>query len=179
MRMTSVVVSGLVVASSVCSAQESDYNLGVDAYHKKHYAEAAAQWKKAVARGDVDAMNNLAYLLYNGYGVPKDLDAAVNLWRTASFAGMSEAQWHLGNAYEAGVGVPQSLSKAYAWYRCSMESASSKVRSKQSGVEIEGEILKDASDSLNRLVGKLDSSELAHGQALAAEYIARYGRPVP
>ena len=39
---------------------------------------AAAQWKKSVARGDVDAMNNLGSLLYYGYGVTKDLDAAID-----------------------------------------------------------------------------------------------------
>jgi TPR repeat protein len=127
-RSTLVVMSCLLIASPVCIGAESDYNLGVQAYRVRDYPEAAAQWKKSVARGNVDAMNNIGYLLYYGYGVTKDLDAAIDRWRAASFAGHSEAQWHLGNAYEAGSGVQKDLTKAFAWYRCSEESASTKVR---------------------------------------------------
>ena len=68
-RSTLAVVSGLLIASPVCIGTESDYNLGVQAYRTRNYPEAAAQWKKTVARGNVDAMNNLGYLLYYGYGV--------------------------------------------------------------------------------------------------------------
>jgi TPR repeat protein len=178
MRLTPFVMSCLLAVSSVSVGGESDYNLGVDAYRNKNYSEAASQWKKSVARGDVDAMNNLGFLLYYGYGVTKDLDAAIALWRAASFAGNSEAQWHLGNAYETGVGVQRDPVKAYAWYRCSVESASTKVRSKQS-FEVETGILKDSRDSLQQLGEKLSALELANGQALADEYIARYAKHAP
>jgi hypothetical protein len=168
----------LLVASSLCVGEESDYNLGVQAYQKKDYSEAAAQWQKSVVRGNVDAMNNLAFLLYYGYGITKDPDAAIGLWRAASFAGNSESQWHLGRAYETGVGVQRDPVKAYAWYRCSEESALIKVRSKKD-VEIEADILKDARDSLQQLNEKISASELASGQAFASEFIARYGKPAP
>lgn len=178
-RSTLVVVSCLLIASPVCIGAESDYNLGVQAYRTRNYPEAAAQWKKTVARGNVDAMNDLGYLLYYGYGVTKDLDAAIDLWRAVSFAGHSEAQWHLANAYEIGVGVEKDLTKAFAWYRCSEESASTKVRRKVEGFELEADILKDAADSVRQLRERLSASELARGEALANEYIARYGKPAP
>ena len=178
MRLTLVVMSCLLLASSLCVGEESDYNLGVQAYQKKDYSEAAAQWKKSVVRGNVDAMNNLAFLLYYGYGVTKDLDAAIELWRAASFAGNSEAQWHLGRAYETGVGVKRDPVKAFALYSCSEVSASIKVRGKKD-VEVEAGILKDARDSLQQLNEKLSASELASGQAFATEYIARYAKPAP
>jgi hypothetical protein len=180
MRLTRVIVSAILLSASAFGvAEESDYNLGVSAYQSKNYPQAAARWKESVARGNVDAMNNLGFLLYNGYGIAKDIDAAIELWRTASYAGQSEAQWHLGIAYHTGVGVPQDAARAYAWIRCSMESASHRVRSKQEDAAVEADILKDATDSLSQLLGKLSASELARGQALANEYIARYGKPAP
>ena len=105
--------------------------------------------------------------------------SAIDLWRAASFAGHSEAQWHLGNAYEAGSGVQKDLTKAFAWYRCSEESASTKVRRKVEGFELEADILNDAGDSVRQLRERLSASELARGEALANEYIARYGKPPP
>lgn len=179
LRLTLLMLSALLAASSPGRAEESDYNLGVSAYQKKDYAQAAARWKASVARGNVDAMNNLAFLLYSGYGVTKDIDAAIELWRTASYAGHSEAQWHLGLAYERGVGVQQDAVKAYAWYRCSMESASGKVRGKQKDAAVEADILKDSTDSLNQLTANLSAPDLLRGQTLAGEYIARYGKPPP
>jgi hypothetical protein len=124
-------------------------------------------------------MNNLGYLLYNGYGVGKDTDRAIKLWRVASEAGESESQWHLSNAYETGVGVERSLSKAYAWYQCAIETASinSTAANKDHGTE--AEILKDAKGSLDKMKDGLSASDLEMGRMLAAEYIARYGKASP
>ena len=36
------VLSGALIASTACLAEDSEYNLGVGAYKKKDYAEAAA-----------------------------------------------------------------------------------------------------------------------------------------
>lgn len=178
MRLAALVLSGALIASTTI-AGESDYNLGVNAYKKKDYAEAAAQWKKSVARGNADAMNNLGFLLYYGYGVTKDLEAAIGLWRAASFAGTSEAQWHLGNAYQTGVGVEKDAAKAYAWYRCAIETASTKIRSKAADSEGEADILEDAQESLQQLSETITAADRARGEALANAYIARYAKPAP
>jgi TPR repeat protein len=82
----------LVLSSCASAPPETPYNLGVEAYRKRDYSEAAAQWTKAVANDDTAAMNNLGYLLYNGYGVAKDIDRALKLWRVAAVAGESESQ---------------------------------------------------------------------------------------
>ena len=158
-------------------ATESPYNLGVEAYKTKNYKEAAVQWSKAVAQGNVSAMNNLGYLLYYGYGTNKDPETAIDLWRVASYSGHSESQWHLGNAFETGIGIEKDLAKAYAWYRCSVENASSKLRVKED--DTEQAILEDAQESLSKLTLKLAGKELKRGQQLAVEYIDRYGRPAP
>jgi TPR repeat protein len=177
-RFGLVVLCGLVVSCASVPA-ETPYNLGVAAYKKRNYSEAAAQWTKSVARGDTEAMNNLGYLLYNGYGVDKDTDRAVMLWRVASEAGESESQWHLGRAYETGIGVERSLTKAYAWYRCAIEIASSNSTAANKDHDTEAAILKDAKESLDKIKDGLNASELLAGRALAAEYITRYGKPAP
>jgi len=151
----------------------------VAAYKKRHYTEAAAQWTKSVAFGNTEAMNNLGYLLYNGYGVDKNIVRAIQLWRVASEAGYSESQWHLGRAYETGIGVERSLSKAFAWYQCAIETASNNSTAATKDHDTEVAILKDAKRSLDKLEAALSASDLEMGRVLSAEYIARYAKPPP
>jgi TPR repeat protein len=173
------ILCSLTVISCATVPAETPYNLGVAAYKNRDYSEAAAQWTKSVARGNTEAMNNLGYLLYNGYGVNKDIDRAVKLWRVASEAGESESQWHLGRAYETGAGVERSLSKAYAWYQCAIETASNNSTAANKDHNTEADILRDAKGSLDKMKDELSPSELEIGRALAVEYIARYGKPSP
>jgi TPR repeat protein len=74
----------------------------VDAYKAKNYAAAISHWSDSVLVGNTDAANNLAYLLYSGLGIAADKERAFKLWRLAAYAGQSEAQWHLGVAFEQG-----------------------------------------------------------------------------
>jgi TPR repeat protein len=178
-RFIVTILCGLVVVSCASVPADTPYNLGVAAYKKRNYSEAAAQWARSVARGDTEAMNNLGYLLYNGYGVDKDTDRAIKLWQVASEAGESESQWHLGGAYETGIGVERNPSKAYAWYQCAIETASYNSTAANKDHNTEAAILKDAKGSLDEMKDGLGASDLERGQALAAEYIARYGKPAP
>jgi len=174
-RFRLAVVSAMVLACAESAAEDSAYNRGVDAYKRKDYAEALTQWSAAVTRGNIDAMNNLGYLLYYGHGVTRAPQDGVQLWRVAAFAGQSEAQWHLGKAYETGSGVEADAAKAYAWYRCSMETASGKLQGDKGDTETL--ILKDAKESLAKLRMKITADDLKRGEGLAAEYIRRYAKP--
>ena len=170
-------LAGIVLAAGQSAADDSAYNRGVDAYKRKDYAEALAQWSASVAKGNIDAMNNLGYLLYYGRGTDRAPQDAVQLWRVAAFAGQSEAQWHLAAAYETGLGVEADVAKAYAWYRCSVETASAKLQGDKR--DAEARILKDAKESLSKLRMKLSADEAKRGQALAADYVRRYAKPAP
>jgi TPR repeat protein len=178
-RFIVAILCGLVVVSCASVPAETPYNLGVAAYKKRNYSEAAALWTKSVASGNTEAMNNLAYLLYNGYGVDKDIDRAIKLWRVASEAGESESQWHLGRAYETGIGVERSPSKAYAWYLCAIQSASNNSTAANKAHNTEEEILKDAKGSFDKMKDGLSAADVEMGRNLAAEYIARYGKSSP
>jgi len=47
----------------------------------------------------------------NGFGVPKDADKAVKLYRAAAAAGFTTALANLGLQYRKGEGVPQDMLK--------------------------------------------------------------------
>jgi len=127
MRFTIPVIAIVLSACAPGSEPKSTYNLGVDAYLSKDYAKAYSHWSEAAVHGNVDALNNLGYLAHNGYGVRENQEEAIRLWRTASFAGHSESQWHLGKAHEDGSGIERDLAKAYAWYACAIASATYKL----------------------------------------------------
>ncbi|AEF22749.1 tetratricopeptide repeat protein [Pseudomonas fulva] len=128
----------------------SIYNLGVEAYKRKDYAAAAAHWREAITQGHNAALNNLGYLTYYGLGMPASPADGVELWRKGAELGVSEAQWHLGIAYQDGKGVTQDLLQAYGWVRCSIDSAtrSAAETNDSSRVETEQTIANNARETL-------------------------------
>lgn len=171
-------VAGLLFWCSLlaaCATQpetDSAYNGGVAAYRAKDYAAARLEWRKSVATGNVDAMNNLGFLLAEGLGGERDEPAAVDLWTTAAKRGEPEAAWHLGQAYQCGKGVPRSEIEAYAWYSCAVASS----RAAGPDQELDAEILKDANDSLSRLMAIFPAEKFQAAQELAGRYVATYAK---
>jgi len=172
MAFVVLVCFGIVARSE---ADDTTYNKGVDAYKAKKYAAAISNWSDSALVGNINAVNNLAYLIYSGLGIDTDKERAIKLWRLAAYAGQSESQWHLGVAFEKGAGVLPDRAKAYGWYRCALETSSKKAH----GDETEAAIAKDARASLDALEGKLDAVELVRGRSLAADYLRRYAAPEP
>jgi TPR repeat protein len=126
--MSRLIAALFLLAPALASASSDvPYNKGVDAFKAKKYDEAFRHWSEAASHGNVSALNNLGFLLYRGHGVPKDQEAAIDLWRTAAYAGHPESQWHLAEAYEFGAGVKKDRSRAYGWYQCAVASATWKL----------------------------------------------------
>jgi len=172
-----LIVALALVTSGVSVAADTAYNLGVDAWRKKDYVEAARQWSQSVLSGDLDALNNLAYLNANGMGVAQNADAAFKLWRIAANSGHAESQWHLGVAYEKGLGVPQDLVTAYGWYGCAIESAKRLALADASGTE--AKIGEEAQESLMAIKAKLDKPDLERAELLRTLLVQRYGLAAP
>ena len=164
-------------ASGLSIAAGTPYNLGVDAWQKKNYVEAARQWSSAALSGDLNALNNLAFLYSSGLGVTRQSDVAARLWRIAAYSGHAESQWHLGTAYEQGNGVPKDIVAAYAWYGCAVESA--RRRAQEDGSGTEAKIEADARASLAVAKAKLDNSNAARAELLRALLVQRYGTAAP
>jgi TPR repeat protein len=150
----------------------NDYNLGVEAYRAKDYSAARKHWATAVKEKQTSAYNNLGYLLYHGLGGGTDHLQAVSLWFEAAKDGHSEAQWHLGKAFEDGKGTEQSLVEAYAWYRCAVANSQSAPKDD----EAEAQIAQDASKALSMLLEKLPIEQLPTSERLAKQYIAKHGK---
>ena len=167
----------LAAQVSFASADTTPYNKGVEAWRKQDYAQAAKQWSASVLSGDANAMNNLAYLYFNGMGTERRTVDAVALWRVAAYAGQSESQWHLGYAYEQGIGVDKDLVAAYAWYGCAVETARRLGVKDDSGAE--AKIAEDAKSSLTALEGQLAPAARASALALRDKLIPRYSAAVP
>ena len=165
----------IMLALTACATrheQESEYNQGVAAYRTKDYVAARGHWAKAVEQKEVAALNNLGFLLYFGLGGPIEHAQAVSLWSEAAAKGHSEAQWHLGRAYEDGIGLSQSNVEAYAWYRCAIES--SEAASTEDTTE--SAIAEDAHKSLTKLLSRLSAQEFSSSETLAKQYIANYAK---
>ena len=79
---------------------------------------ALLRWlEKAGAGGDADAMNLLASLHRDGWGVPVDHARAVDWFRKAAEAGHVGAMIALAGHYRQGLGVPVDEALAGAWLK--------------------------------------------------------------
>lgn len=171
-KMHRVAALGLAVLAG-CAFKpiaQTEYNMGVEAFRIRDYANARQHWAHAVDEHDIRAYNNLGFVLYHGLGGPADVPRAVALWTDAAHAGDAESQWHLGQAHEAGKGVGRSTTEAYAWYRCAVADA----QSKRAGDDLQDQIARSATQSLARLSPKLTPAQREAGEALAHSLIAAY-----
>ncbi len=152
---------------------ERAYDLGVQAYQAKDFALAREHWSKAIEEDELLAYNNLGYLLYYAHGGPPDRPRAVSLWRIGATRGHSEAQRHLGQAFEDGTDLPRSYVEAYAWYRCAIASTEAAPESER---KLQSEIGKDAVKSLDQVRKRLAREQIREAERLAKRYIAAYAR---
>jgi TPR repeat protein len=175
MHQRIVACLAVLAVSSAVFAEESAYNKGVDAWRGKDYAEARKQWERSLAEGGPDeALNNLGFLLYRGLGGAADPDKAVVLWRKGAALAVSEAQLHLGQAYEAGRGVAYNRVQALAWYLCAIATASKRTAEDDTERVIE----RDARNAEVNLRRRLSAVEVAMAERLAAQLSAKYATPL-
>ena len=76
---------------------------------------------KDAEQGDSDAQFNLGICYFNGEGVEKDLEQAVNWFRKAAQQGSPEAQFNLAVCYNKGRGVAKDSKQAIAWFQKAAE----------------------------------------------------------
>lgn len=94
----------------------SDFEAGLNAFHRGSYLEAYYIWKALAADGDPISAYNLAVLYANGLGVERDARKAVVLYRDSADAGHAPAQFNLGMAYLTGDGVDADYKEAARWW---------------------------------------------------------------
>ena len=164
-------ILALLFCFTAQAAEPDDaYNRGVQAFRVKDYATARVQWAKAVDANMTHAFNNLGFLYYMGWGGKEDVPRAIALWTTAAKRGHDESQYHLGQAYEEGTGVPRSLVQAYAWYRASL------VNSPAEEVKSSSKELDKRRQALVRLLAEMQVEQLGEAERMARGYIGKYPR---
>ena len=95
----------------------ADFKAGVDAYHRGDYATALRELRPLAEQGDHSAQFFLGVCYANGYGVPKNLELALQWYRLSSDQGNWLAQNDLGVMYQNGDGVVQDYEEAARLYR--------------------------------------------------------------
>jgi TPR repeat protein len=70
--MRVLAVFGIVLAPAAAPAVAGDFEDGVKFVESKDYARAISSFRKAAARGDAKAQNNLGVIYYKGEGVAQD-----------------------------------------------------------------------------------------------------------
>lgn len=77
-----------------------------------------AEIKRKAELGDVDAQLELADCLFDGDGIEKNEDKAIELYKAAAEKGNSVAQFELAGIYEEGEHINgRDLEQALFWYR--------------------------------------------------------------
>ena len=164
-----VLLAGFLMLQGPAWSSETEYNLGVYAYRAKDYAGARQHWQKAVVEGEVSAMNNLGFLLFNALGGPRDETRAVSLWTTAAKKGHTESQWHLGEALEQGKGSERDVVEAYAWYRCAVAGMQSEAQDEEDRA-----VMTRARNDMIRVLGRLPEDRVTEAEMRARDYVRRF-----
>jgi len=76
--------------------------------------------KMVVPSGYAPSQQILAWMYFNGKGVPQDYGMAVHWLQLGAHGGDPRAQIDLGYLYEQGKGVPLDYVKAYIWYETAL-----------------------------------------------------------
>lgn len=81
---------------ALAGAAHADVKAGVDAWSAGDYARAVSEWRAPAARGDADALFNLAQAYRLGRGVAEDLEQAEKLYARAAASGHLKAADNYG-----------------------------------------------------------------------------------
>jgi uncharacterized protein len=113
----------------------------------KDGSQAAFWFSKAAEKGEGLAQDELAFLYYNGDGIPQDYSQAAWWWRKAAEQRYEDAQYNLGYLYLNGLGVPQDYAEAYFWVNIAISGKLTTVKP-----EVAAELRDEIASHLTRTV---------------------------
>jgi hypothetical protein len=94
---------------------------GIAAFNAKNYEKALPLLQPEAEQGVAAAQGLLARLYANGWGTPKDREAALKWARLAAAKGDATGQSLMGYMYRNGFGVTKDYAEALKWYRLSAD----------------------------------------------------------
>jgi tetratricopeptide (TPR) repeat protein len=103
-------------------------SLGRALFWAEDYPASLKQFERAAGLGNTAAMNAIANMYLNGYGMPQNYGEARRWYEKSAATGNSPiAMNNLGAFYENGRGVSQDYAEAKRWYEKAVETAGSPV----------------------------------------------------
>ena len=90
---------------------------GARLFSLRRYPEAAELLQPAAAQGYPQAQYQVGWMLYLGFGLPRDLEQATVWFRRAAEQGNTDGMNALGTALREGKGLAQDHAEALNWYR--------------------------------------------------------------
>ena len=88
------------------------------------FKQAFQMLKKKAEKGEAFDQEKLGYYYEYGFGVPIDINKALEWYQKAGERGNIKAQVSLGQIYKNGNGVPVDIIKAFEWYKKAAENGS-------------------------------------------------------
>ncbi len=105
----------VALAARVGPAMSADYQNGWDAYLKKDYGAALAEFTALAEMGNAPAQALLALMYDQGDGVLQNYRTALKFYTLAAEQGHAGAQLNLAMMYVGGKGTRQDYTRAHMW----------------------------------------------------------------
>jgi TPR repeat protein len=112
-----LIVGGLLPTAAAQSPDETQFDAGMAAMERGHYATAMRAWLPLANSGIAQAQNNMGHMYEEGFGVAQNYATALDWYRKAADAGLAEAQQNVGLLYFYGYGVAENAREAVRWFQ--------------------------------------------------------------
>ena len=100
---------------------KADFVTGERYVREKNYSAAFNEFLPDANAGDARSQYYVGYLYYYGYGIPQNLDKAVEYLTISAQKNNANAQSLLGYMYDRGEGVPLDKKKAFELYKAAAD----------------------------------------------------------
>ena len=116
MKKFCTTIIGLICLICVVSPSfADDLEIGIVAFTNKNYALAYEKLKPLAEQGNMTAQAFIGDLYYDGNGVPRNCELAVNWYTKAAKQGLLYAQFQLGHVNYMGE-CPHNYDEAFKWF---------------------------------------------------------------
>lgn len=143
-------------------AAAQDYDKGLKAYERGDFSAALQEWRPLAKQGNASAQFNLGQMYFLGRVVSQDYAEALNWHTLAAEQGDSRAATTIGSMYATGRGVRQDFVRAYMWHALAVEHGGRYPY-----------FTRDARVARDDVARRLTPEQIAEGQKLAGEWMAR------
>ncbi len=143
-----------LISAAVGGNAQAQVIVSLQAHELGDYSMALDFAQLAVDQNDAHGRNVLAWIYYNGYGVPQDYQQAFKYYSLSAVQGWTDSEFMLGYMYEQGLYVEQSYTSAARNYRLAAEKNYAKAQLRLGIMYFEGNGVRKDYNLSKELVGK-------------------------